>query len=127
MTFWETKAGNHRSVPLTQRAQRVVARRRPISKDGPFAEINRSTLRSLWDRLRTHYPWLKDAVIHTYRHTCASRLVQRGVDLMRVKLWMGHKAIQTTLRYAHLAPKHLEDALEALEKGDKPGDKQVAG
>ncbi len=40
-------------------------------------------------------------------HTCASRLVQRGVPLKVVQEWMGHKAINMTMRYAHLAPANL--------------------
>lgn len=119
VTFWETKTGNHRSVPLTGRVREAVARRRAEGSHlaGPFAGINEHTLRSLWSRLRTHLPFLQDAVIHTFRHTCASRLVQKGVDLMRVRVWMGHSTVTTTLRYAHLAPKHLDDALQALEGG----------
>ncbi|UJX45736.1 site-specific integrase [Xanthobacter sp. YC-JY1] len=122
-TFWETKAGNHRSVPLTARAREALARRKAEAPaaSGPFADINRHGLRSLWSRLRTHLPFLNDAVIHTFRHTCASRLVQNGVDLMRVRMWMGHKTVQTTLRYSHLAPKHLDDALRALEGGSADG------
>jgi len=27
-----------------------------------------------------------------------------GVDLLRVKTWLGHTPITTTMRYAHLAP-----------------------
>lgn len=117
-TFWETKAGNSRTVPLTERARQAVARRRAdrTTAAGPFSEVNRWALRSLWLRLRSNLPFLESAVIHTYRHTCASRLVQNGVDITRVKTWMGHKAIQTTLRYAHLAPKHLDDVLRALEE-----------
>ena len=42
-------------------------------------------------------------------HTCVSRLVQRGVGLKVVQQWMGHKSIQITLRYAHLAPSNLAD------------------
>lgn len=118
VTFWETKAGNHRTVPLTGRAKEAIARRRAERKpgqEGPFTDINRNALRTLWERLRTHHEFIGDTVVHTFRHTCASRLVQKGVDLMRVRMWMGHKAIQTTLRYAHLAPKHLDDVLKALE------------
>lgn len=120
VTFWDTKNGEHRSVPLTQRAREAISRRRAVAaaQRGPFTEINGSTLRSLWDRLRTHLPFLRDAVLHTCRHTCASRLVQRGVDITRVKVWMGHKTISTTLRYAHLAPTHLDDALRMLEGGE---------
>ncbi len=120
VTFWETKAGNSRSVPLTARAQAALKRRRGEdgTETGPFSRISQGTLNnSIWLRLREVHPWLSDAVIHTFRHTCASRLVQKGVDIMRVKVWMGHTAIQTTLRYAHLAPKHLDDVLRVLEGG----------
>ena len=34
-----------------------------------------------------------------------------GVDLLSVKDILGHRDIQTTLRYAHLAPGHLRDAV----------------
>ncbi len=34
-----------------------------------------------------------------------------GVDLVSVKEIFGHRDIQTTLRYAHLAPGHLRDAV----------------
>lgn len=34
-----------------------------------------------------------------------------GVDLVSVKEILGHRDIQTTLRYAHLAPAHLQDAV----------------
>lgn len=50
---------------------------------------------------------LPNITVHTCRHTCASRLVQGGVDIRRVKDWMGHTTIQTTMIYAHLAPKNL--------------------
>lgn len=119
VTFWETKAGNHRSVPLTERVREALRRRRAVSgnQPGPFSDMNRSALRSLWERLRTRHGFLGSAVIHTFRHTCASRLVQKGVDIMRVRVWMGHKTVATTLRYAHLAPQHLDDVLRVLEGG----------
>jgi integrase len=71
-----------------------------------------------WDRLRSHLNLDHDKqfVVHALRHTCASRLIQRGVPLAVVQKWMGHKAIQTTLRYAHLAPDSLRVAMEALEQ-----------
>ena len=54
-------------------------------------------------------------VIFLSFHTCASRLVQRRINLKVVQTWMGHKSIQITLRYAHLAPSNLMDAVKVLE------------
>ena len=59
---------------------------------------------------------LDDAPWHTLIHTTASRLVQKGVQLVVVKEIMGHKSIQTTMRYDYLQPANLVDAISVLEK-----------
>jgi site-specific recombinase XerD len=62
---------------------------------------------------------LKDATIknfrwHDLRHTFCSRLVQAGVHLSVVKEAAGHSSIASTMRYAHLAPSQIHDALRVL-------------
>jgi len=53
------------------------------------------------------------------RHTTASRLVQRGVDIYVVKEIMGHKDIKTTMQYAKLNNKTVMDAMKVLS--NNPG------
>ena len=38
---------------------------------------------------------------HTLRHTFASRLLGRGVDIMTVKELLGHSTVTVTMRYTH--------------------------
>jgi integrase len=57
----------------------------------------------------------KQVTPHVLRHTCISRLVQRGVDIRRVMDWAGHKRIDTTMIYAHLAPNDLLMGKTALD------------
>jgi integrase len=38
---------------------------------------------------------------HTLRHTFASRLLERGVDIMTVKELLGHSTVTVTMRYTH--------------------------
>ena len=58
---------------------------------------------------------------HCLRHTFASNLVMRGVDIRTVQELMGHKTIQMTLRYAHLAPQHQLAAVQRLCDTNEPG------
>jgi integrase len=57
---------------------------------------------------------LKDVTFHTLRHTFASRLVMKGVDIFSVSRLMGHENIKTTQRYAHLAPEYFEGTIDKL-------------
>jgi site-specific recombinase XerD len=57
---------------------------------------------------------LQNFTWHCLRHTFASRLVMAGVDLRTVQQLMGHKTLQMTVRYAHLAPEHQLAAVERL-------------
>ena len=57
---------------------------------------------------------IKNASLHTLRHTYASHLVMSGVDLATVRKLLGHSDIKTTMRYAHLAPDHLQEAAQKL-------------
>ena len=59
---------------------------------------------------------LDDFTFHDLRHTFASRLVMRGVDLPTVKELMGHKSIAMTLRYVHLLTDHKQRAVRTLEQ-----------
>jgi len=36
---------------------------------------------------------------HTIRHTTAMHLLQSGVDLSVIAMWLGHESIQTTHQY----------------------------
>lgn len=57
-----------------------------------------------------------DFKFHDLRHTNASHLVMNGVDITTVSRLLGHKSLTMTLRYAHLAPGHMMDAVRTLDK-----------
>ncbi|MBN9232146.1 MULTISPECIES: tyrosine-type recombinase/integrase [Phyllobacteriaceae] len=118
VSFWITKSGRSRTIPLTQRARDTVAfsgeGRRP---KGPFVMLNQPQFRQIWNEAKQEVGLGADdqVVPHILRHTCASRLVQGGIDIRRVQMWLGHQTLQMTMRYAHLATNDLDSCVVVLE------------
>lgn len=113
------KNGDIRQIRLVSHARDAwaIIVNRGGNHEHPFEVIPLDTFRGHWQLLRKHLGLLDDEcfVPHMLRHTCATRLVQAGVPLPQVMKWMGHKNIQTTMRYSHLLPKDLDMAAQALE------------
>ena len=57
---------------------------------------------------------IEDFHPHDCRHTFASHLVQKGASLGHVAELLGHSSLQMVMRYAHLAPAHLESTVSLL-------------
>lgn len=113
------KSGQTRHIPLNARALKALSDWRdqcPDDVDLVFPGRNGErfdTVKTAWKNV------MKDAKVsrfrwHDMRHTFASRLVMKGVDLNTVRELMGHADYQMTLRYAHLAPEHKADAVAKL-------------
>lgn len=118
VTFWDTKNGESRSLPLTKRITAMLEFLKKENQAGPFTSINQSSFNHVWNDARKVMGLAEDKefVPHSLRHTCASRLVQAGIPLTAIKEWLGHKNIQMTLRYAHLSTNQLQEAVNALEE-----------
>jgi integrase len=114
VTFWETKNGKPRTIPLTSRLQDAL--RFAIGhSEVVYGGWTTQKSSSLWKAVKANAGVTDDeALIHTWRHTCASRLVQAGVPIQVVQVWLGHKSLAMTLRYAHLAPINLVSAASVL-------------
>jgi integrase len=117
VTFWLTKSGRSRTVPLTRRVRDILA---PMerTRSGPFAGIKQYQFRQVWHEAKAAIGLSTDLelVPHSLRHTCASRLVRGGVDIRRVQMWLGHQTLQMTMRYSHLATHDLDVCVPILER-----------
>lgn len=117
-----TKSNKGRSVPMTSRAQQAV---RDMLSHPRHATVTENWLYSRW-RAVADEAGLQDVTMHTLRHTCASRLIQGGVDLYRVRSWLGHASVITTMRYAHLRVDDLDAAVGTLEQANGHTDPKMA-
>ncbi len=119
----KTKNGKPRTVPLNQIAINILnqkAEEKIISmKNLVFSTCNGTKI--LPSNLRrAFYCALKKAKIedfkfHDLRHSFATRLAQKGIDLYKIANLIGHEDIRMTQRYAHHCPDSLRDGVRILE------------
>ena len=115
-----TKNEEEKTVPMTDRVYDIISKRIKYFEGSGVKKIfpyNHSWYRVKWDKVRYLMDRSEDKRFtpHIMRRTCASRLVQRGIQLEVVKEFLGHKTIQVTMRYAKIANQQIFDAAKVLE------------
>jgi integrase len=119
LTIPRSKNGTTRHVLMTEEARNIMRSFESFAESPFVFPSKHDPLKSLCPDsfLRNKYrPALRRAGIqnsrwHDLRHTCASRKVMAGADLLTVKEWLGHRDFDTTLKYAHLSPAHMRGAV----------------
>ena len=116
--LWKTKTKTPRSVPIDE-----VTQGKLLSLVSSMPSIH--DIRYYWGKARMDMgladdPWF---VFHACRHTCATRLVQANVNLRVVQQYLGHKRIETTVRYAQVNDTMLQFALGCMTDDKKAGEK----
>jgi site-specific recombinase XerD len=82
--------------------------------------MNESALQKAFHRAVQEGGLNKPATVHSLRHSWATHLLERGVNLRLIQLWMGHTSPTTTAIYTHLtrnAEVQASDALDDMTAG----------
>jgi integrase/recombinase XerD len=58
----------------------------------------------------------KHASVHTLRHSYATHLLEAGVNLRQIQVWLGHHSLRTTTIYTHLTQQGEEIAMGAVDR-----------
>jgi len=141
------KGRKERCTPLTKQTARVIqtwmqeptksdsqilfpsARGGRLSADGVQYILNNHTKAAIKKCLSLKE---KRVTPHLLRHTCAVELLQSGIDIAMIALWLGHESIETTRIYlnANLALKEEMLAKTTMPEGNsgryRPGDQLLA-
>lgn len=88
---------------------------RPLFPNRAGKPMGATTIRRWFERLKRR-AGLQDLplTLHGLRHGCASQLVASGVDVVTVQQVLGHRSLDTTMRYVHPTDFRKREALEAL-------------
>jgi integrase/recombinase XerD len=124
------KGRKDRTVPLWRESVRLLRgwlKKTNSSPDAPLlpnlrgAHMSRSgiehRLKVVVERAAKKAPALKAIKLspHTIRHTTAMHLLQSGVDLSVIAMWLGHESIETTHQYLDADLERKRRALEHLK------------
>jgi integrase len=119
ITIRNSKNGERREVPMTDYLHKTLAGK---SKDSDHvfctpAGKPYTSGRSLWETFKraTKKVGIVDLRLHDLRHHFASSLRMKGVDLLDIKEYLGHKSITMTMRYAHITTERKKAVIKCLD------------
>lgn len=111
--FKKTKNGNDRYITMTKRVLNVIRELQkeknnnsliiPTSNGTKFIQMPKQWQIKVDKLIENNVNLGRNRITtHSLRHTHASWLAQNNVDILHIKEQLGHKKIETTMRYAHL-------------------------
>lgn len=105
VTFIKTKGKRNRTIPLDEELLSEM----PDTKGALFPQPCYNAFRPVLERAKIQLP--SGQLTHVLRHTFASHFMMDGGNILVLQKILGHADITMTMRYAHFAPNHLEDAV----------------
>jgi integrase len=112
------KSNKKRYIPMTNELYQVLL---PLKKTEGFVFGRNDGRPASADTMRTilrracRKSGIREIGWHTLRHTFASQMSEADVSLQSVQELLGHSDIRTTMRYSHLAPSKLREAVGVLD------------
>jgi len=82
-----------------------------VTKRKPHVRLGPDDVRNLLNVI-SERTGIIDVHPHRFRHTVATRLVEKGCDIYYVKEILGHSRIETTLRYVHTSESKVKSSYD---------------
>lgn len=112
----KTKNNRTRRIPLSDKLKKILKELPKISEyvfSNPQTKTKYTDIDNVFSRA-VKKSGIKHITFHQLRHTAATRMVERGIDLIVVKEILGHEDISTTQRYSHPVPERTQEAINIL-------------
>ncbi|MGX2949336.1 phage integrase [Ursidibacter sp. B-7004-1] len=109
ITFAETKSGKNRTIPISKELYEMLPIKQGAVFSGAYYKACNKAFHLALKKAGIVLP--KGQSTHVLRHTFASHFMMNGGNILVLKDILGHSDIKMTMRYAHFAPSHLEQAV----------------
>lgn len=107
--YARTKSGKTRAVPINEELESAIQRhKREHGQIGRIFGYSISAFREGVERAGLVLP--EGQMTHVLRHTFASHFMMNGGNILTLQRILGHANVTMTMRYAHMAPEHLQEA-----------------
>ena len=112
--FTGTKSGKNRTVPVDDALIGELGQHLEARYGGEKGLADRffmssyEAFRKVVEKCGLELP--RGQLTHVLRHTFASHFIMNGGNILVLQRILGHSSLTMTMRYAHLAPDHLQEA-----------------
>ena len=122
LTVRQGKGLKDRVIPLTHDACQALEQYIALRRDSGVTQLFLTKYGTSLDPRTANYMLQKylrrtgirkHISVHSLRHTCASLRADKGMPLRSLQAMLGHKSMETTYRYIHLARASLRQEIEA--------------
>lgn len=86
------------------------------SRQHPTRPLDLKTIRLICNQAAERAGVKKHVSPHVFRHSCATHLLDAGVDLRTIQVLLGHADIQTTARYLRVSTVRLQGLASPLDR-----------
>lgn len=107
ISFSGTKSGKNRAVPITHEFETSLQSFAGNRLDGRLFNDCYNGFRKAVTATKLALP--DGQLTHVLRHTFASHFMMNGGNILALQRVLGHASLTMTMRYAHLAPDHLQE------------------
>ena len=119
-----TKGKNYRCIPISEQIYEIFVKRCDGRSDASLVFgsdfENSEQFRRAFNKVRSFIGLPDGYCPHLLRHTFGTLLNERGVAPLTIKELMGHKQIETTLRYVKVSDPAKQGAIDALSNQSPP-------
>lgn len=112
-----SKSGKQRTVPVNQTLRTVLAALPSRGKGGAVFDAKNAQAKFEIARTRAGLDGIR---FHDLRHTFATRLVDKGADIITIQSLLGHSTVVMTMRYTHARDDRATSAVGLLDPENPP-------